>query len=161
MDRRSPKRWKLALLIACVVAAAAALAWSIPAALRHAQQASGDAQQQSTQATRAAATSCYETAKLLWYLDRASYAGYQRDNATGAFLHATATRAFNRGAAVIERLAGTFDSAAQDAYWQPIPDCAQVLQPGRHAGLQTAVPIDTVPPAVIRATLSYPPHPPR
>lgn len=151
MERRDTKRWKLALLVACTIAASALVAYAISSALDQSQHTS-------SQAKGAAATSCYASDKLLWSLDRASWGGYQRDLQAASFLRAVARRA--KHGQVVEQLAANFQAAADDAYWQPLVDCSQVVNHPHTAKLRSAVPISTVPDATIRRTLAAPPQPP-
>lgn len=148
-------RLKLIALVIGTMAASALMAWKIADAVTSTQQTAGVA---ARQAGRAAEQGCYETDTLLWHLDGASYAGYQRDEDAAAFLRNGAASAFHKGSAVIVQLADVFEAAAREAYWQPLVDC-QAARAGS-ARLGIAVPISTVPKQTIQQVLAHPPVPP-
>lgn len=146
-------RLKLAALVVGTIAASAFMAWQISAAVTNTQDTAGIAAQRAGHAT---AQGCYETDRLLWNLDRSSYAGYQRDTAAVNFIRAVGKQAPTGIAQIVQ----VFSQAAQDAYWQPLLDCTQTARHPAVTQLAAAVPVSTVPKQTIQQVLAHPPAPP-
>lgn len=146
-----PQILRTLLIAAATILASATAAWQISSAVATAQHQSVQAHRQAAQAQ---AQACYETNRLLWFLDRASYAGYQRDKNAAAYLRRAAQYAEHHGATT-QRLASTFQAAARDAYWQPLTDCTR-----QNFELQAAAPVDQIPQRQMLQLLTHPPTPP-
>lgn len=146
-------RLKLIALVVGTVAASALMAWVITDAVTNTQDTAGMAAQRAVHAT---AQGCYETDRLLWNLDRSSYAGYQRDTAAVNFIRAVGKQVPSGVAQIVQ----VFGQAAQDAYWQPLLDCTQAARHPAVTQLAAAVPVSTVPKQTIQRVLAHPPAPP-
>jgi hypothetical protein len=160
MERRKRGIWKPVALTLTPVIASGLIAWGVSSGAQHTSQQSGQAVGTAARSAHASAVNCFETNSLLWHLDRASYSGYQRDKSAATFLNAIATHALPGSGKVVDRLSTVFAAAADDAYWQPLVNCADVAAHPTHATLQAAVPISTVDPHEIQRTLATPPQPP-